>query len=85
MCENRDGWLAAWILCGFMLICSSHSVASPFNSFVTPHMRLCCRYAMTYSWAPWVIKVWAPLVGTVMAVLVAAMECRMMYGFTTGR
>ena len=44
-----------------------------------------CRYVMTYSWAPGVIKVWAPLVGTVMAALVAAMECRMLYGFTTGR
>ena len=34
VCDNRDGWLVAWDLCGCMLSRFLHSVASPVHSFV---------------------------------------------------
>ena len=31
VCENRDGWLVAWGLCGCMLICLSSVWLLPFT------------------------------------------------------
>ena len=45
VCENRDGWLAAW---GFLWVtgCSFfHCVASPFHSFVTTMCMCRCNRA----------------------------------------
>ena len=44
VCENRDGWLVAWGLCGCMLIRFSAVWLLPFTLFVTT--RACtCLYA----------------------------------------
>ena len=41
MCENRDGWLVAWGLCGCMLIRSSTAWLLPFT--------LLYRYSSTHN------------------------------------
>lgn len=44
-----------------------------------------CRYMATYSRAAWLLKIWVPLVVTLVVAGVLLAEFRVAYGFATGK
>lgn len=50
----------------------------------THHAAATRRYMVVYDVKPWLLKLWVPLVWFTVAILVVAIEVRILVGYTAG-